>query len=464
MPERDGLLAGRRRVHVVGAGGSGMSSIATVLAAMGHRVSGSDLRPSAALERLAGLGVRTWVGHDPAGVADADLVAVSTAVPADDPEVAAARSAGVPVLRRAAVLAAICAQRRTIAVAGTHGKTTTSSMLAVALDAAGLDPSYVIGGDIAGIGPGARWGSGELMVVEADESDGTFTELGYEVAVVTNLEADHLEHHGSLAGLTAAFDRFAAAATAVVVTGADDEGARGVGQRAAAAGRPVRTFAAGGAHAAAVSATAVTTDRHGASFDVRVDGVAVGSVRLQVPGLHNVRNALAALAAGLAVGGPPADLLEGLAGFRGVGRRAEWRGERDGITFVDDYGHLPGEVAAMLAAARSGGWGRVVAVFQPHRYSRTEALWRDFGPAFADADVVVVTDVYASGEAPRPGVDGSLVADAVRAAHPGPVHYVADLADLPAALEHLLQPGDLCLTLGAGDLTTVVDRLVAGPA
>ena len=447
-------------MHIVGAGGSGMSSIATVLAAMGHEVSGSDLRPSATLARLEALGVRTWAGHDPAAAGGSDLLAVSTAVPPDDPEVTAARAAGVPVLARAAVLAAICERRRTIAVGGTHGKTTTSSMLAVALTVAGLDPSYIIGGDIAGVGPGARWGSGGWMVVEADESDGTFTQLAAEVAVVTNLEADHLEHHGSLAALTAAFDRFALAASGSVIAGTDDPGAAGVAERASHAGRRVRTF--GTAGSPTVAARSIDLRREGARFAVEVEGTIAGTVALQVPGLLNVRNALAAVGAGVAAGAPVEPLLEGLGTFRGVGRRFERRGERDGITFIDDYGHLPGEVAAVLAAARSGGWQRVVAVFQPHRYSRTEALWRDFGGAFADADVVVVTDVYAAGEPARPGVTGELVATAVRAEHPGPVHYVPSLADLPAALDDVMRPGDLCLTLGAGDLTTVVDRLVAG--
>jgi UDP-N-acetylmuramate--alanine ligase len=458
-PAGDRPLARPGRIHVVGAGGSGMSSIATVLAAMGHDVSGSDLRSSGALARLAAAGVTTWTGHDPARSAGADVVTASTAVPADDPEVAAARAAGTPVWRRSEALAAICAERRTIAVAGTHGKTTTSAMLALVLEDAGWDPSYVIGGDLAGVGPGARWGQGEWLVVEADESDGTFVELGAEVAVVTNLEPDHLEHHGSFERLVASFDRFATDAPGARLAGVDDAGAAALAARMAGAGLAVETFGIG--PSASWRAVDLEPGRTSITFGVTHEGADLGRASLAVPGTYNVRNALAAIAAACAVGVEPAAAVAGLGRFGGVGRRFEWRGERDGVTYVDDYGHLPGEVEAVLAAARDAGWPRVVAVFQPHRYSRTASLWRDFAGAFDDADEVVVTDVYASGEEPRPGIDGSLVAGAVRnGGHRGPVHYVPDLADLPGALDAILRPGDLCLTLGAGDLTTVVDRLV----
>ena len=437
-----------------------MSGIASVLAAMGHTVTGSDLRASAVLERLTSEGIRTAAGHHPGLVAGVDMVAASTAVPADDPEVAEARRLGIPVLSRAAILAAICRERRVIAVAGTHGKTTTSSMLAVLLQRGGEDPSYIIGGDIAGLGPGARWGSGEWMVVEADESDGTFLELGAEAAVVTSVEPDHLEHFGSLDALTDAFRRFVVSAPGPKVVSGDDPGARAVGGAAGGPGGGVETF--GLAPGATWRITDARPGRTSYAFTARHAGGDL-PVELAVPGLHNARNAVAALAVAVAIGVDPVTAAAGLAGFRGVGRRFEWRGERAGVTYVDDYGHLPGEVRAALAAAREGGWDRIVAVFQPHRYSRTEALWASFADAFGDADVVVITGVYASGEAPRPGVTGELVADAVRQVHPGDVRYVADLGELPVALEDLLLPGDLCLTLGAGDLTSTVERLVAGP-
>ena len=436
-----------------------MSGIATVLAAMGHHVTGSDLRASGALRRLAAAGIPVVEGHDPGLAAGAELLAASSAVPAGDPEVQAALGAGVPVLSRADILAAICAQRRVVAVAGTHGKTTTSSMLAVLLAHAGVDPSYVIGGDIAGLGPGARWGGGEWMVVEADESDGTFLRLGAEAAVVTSIEPDHLEHFGSLQALGQAFERFVVTATGPAAISADDPGAAELARVAAGAGADVRTFGVDPG-----STWRIEDPEPGrASFRFRAvgEGVAV-PVELRVPGLHNARNAAAAMAVAVAIGVDPMVAAAGLGSFRGVGRRFERRGERAGVTYVDDYGHLPGEVRAALAAARDGGWSRVVAVFQPHRYSRTEALWESFADAFAQADVVVVTDVYPSGEAPRPGISGALVADAVRAAHPGPVHYVARLEDLPGALAGIVAPGDVVLTLGAGDLTDVVDRLVAG--
>ncbi len=438
-----------------------MSGIATVLAAMGHTVTGSDRHPSPTLQRLHLAGIQTASGHHPELVAGVDLVTASTAVPADDPEVAEAARLGIPVLSRGAILSAICRQRRVIAVAGTHGKTTTSAMLALVLERAGLQPSFVIGGDVAGLGPGARWAKGPWIVVEADESDGTFLELGAEMVIVTNVEPDHLEHFGSLDALHAAFELFVGGAPGPKVVSADDAGAAAVGRKAGGGAAGVVTF---GVDAGAGWRIARPEPGRASYRFVAERGGLVVPVEMHVPGLHNARNAIAALAAAVAIGVDPALGAIALAEFRGVGRRFEWRGERNGVTYVDDYGHLPGEVRAALSAAHDGEWSRIVAVFQPHRYSRTEALWADFADAFGDADVVVVTDVYSSGEPPRPGVTGRLVADAVRSVHRGPVHYVPRLEALPTVLESLLLPGDLCLTLGAGDLTLAVTALVAGEA
>lgn len=439
-----------RRIHVVGAGGTGMAPLASALVGMGHQVTGSDTKASASLERLGRLGVVTWVGHNPTHVHDTELVTASSAVPAGNIELVEARRLGIPVVSRGAILTGMAALRRTVAVAGTHGKTTTSSMLALILTEAGLQPSFVIGGDSRQLGASARWGAGRWLVVEADESDGTFLELPAEVVVVTSVEADHLEYYGGLAAMEAAFGRFLRVATGPRVVCADDP----VATRLAAGMADVVTY--GTDPSASYRMIDVSVQRARTTFEVVHHDRSLGPVELAVPGLYNARNACAALVAAQVIGVDARQAAASLATFAGVTRRFELRGERDGITYADDYGHLPGEVHEVLAAARSGGWERIVAVFQPHRYSRTESLWQDFADAFEDADVVVVTDVYPAGEPPRPGITGRLVADAVRVAHPDRrVLYVADRAALVNELRALVEPGDLCLTFGAGDLTTV---------
>lgn len=430
-----------------------MSAIATVLAAMGHRVSGSDLKDSASLTRLRALGIDVVVGHSPDNVGNAELVTLSSAVPETNSEVRAAQARNIPLLRRHEALASIAAARRTVAVAGTHGKTTTSSMLALVLVAAGLRPSFIIGGEVNEIGTGAVWDVGEWFVVEADESDGTFLEIGCEVAVVTNVEPDHLDHYGDFAGLVAAFERFLAAAPGPKVVCADDPVAR---QLALAAG----ALTYGTDESADYRMVGVELGRSRVRFLVEREGVELGEVVLPVPGLHNARNACASLVTGLLLGAPFAAAARALAGYGGVARRFQFRGERRGVTFVDDYAHLPGEVEAALAAANDGGWTRVVCVFQPHRFSRTEALASEFADSFAAADLVVVTDVYPSGEEPRPGVSGKMVADAVLDAQPASrLAYLPDRSDWVRYLERVLRPGDLCLTLGAGDITLLADEV-----
>ncbi|MBL8778368.1 MAG: UDP-N-acetylmuramate--L-alanine ligase [Acidimicrobiales bacterium] len=452
----DRLDLGRpRRVHVVGVGGAGMSAIATVLADMGHTVSGSDLKASPGLERLRARGLDVTVGHTAEHLGEVDAVTISTAVPATNPEVVAARERGIPVLRRADALAAIAGTRRTIAVAGTHGKTTTSSMLALVLVEAGLHPSFIIGGDVNEIGTGAVWDSGEWFVVEADESDGTFLELGAEVALVTNIEPDHLEHYGSYDGLLAAFGRFLAEAAGPRIVCADDE-------VAARVGREVGAVSYGEADDADYRLVDPVVERNGTTFSLHRRGVDLGRLHLPVPGRHNALNATAALVTGLELGASFEACRAALERFAGVARRFEFRGEVDGITFVDDYAHLPTEVSAALEAASEGTWGRVVCVFQPHRFSRISDLWQDFGDAFGDADLLVVTDIYPAGEAPRPGVSGKLIVNAVLEADPWrALAYLPKRPDLVPYLRSVLRPGDLCLTLGAGDLTSLADEVQA---
>jgi UDP-N-acetylmuramate--alanine ligase len=449
-------LAEKRRIHVVGAGGAGMSAIALVLAQMGHSVSGSDLRDSRTLTRIALTGVTTNVGHRAEHVdAGIDAVVISTAVGRRNVEVRRAEELGIPVLRRADMLAAITAQKRGIAVAGTHGKTTTSSMLTLVLRAAGMRPCFLVGGELNEVGTNAGWDHGEWLVVEADESDGTFLELPAEAAIVTSIEPDHLEHYGTFDKLVASFDEFVRAAAGPTVVCVDDEHSAALAARHPS----VVTYGFGDAH---YRITGFRAHDVGSSFELRrggETGETVAQLALPVPGRHNAANAAAAATLAAELGVDAGATQEALAGFGGVARRFQFRGTRDGVTFVDDYAHLPSEVRAAISAARDGAWTRVLVVFQPHRYSRTESLWRDFATAFDGADHLVVTDVYPAGESPRVGVTGRLVVDAVKDARPDlPVEYAPTRAMLRDLAQRLASAGDLVLTLGAGDLTTMPDE------
>ena len=427
-----------------------MSAIASVLVAMGHRVSGTDASTSPVLDRLRSEGVDARPGHDPSAVAGVDAVVVSTAIPTDDPEVLAAREAGVPVVRRAGALAAISRARRTLAVSGTHGKTTTTAMLAVLLQGVGQHPSFLVGAEVAGIGRAATWDAGEWFIVEADESDGTFLELDADAVLVTNVEPDHLDHWGTFDALRAAFRTFIAQASGPRVVCADDPVA------SALAGEVGGCVTYGTGDHADARITAVETDRSGTRFCL--DG---HPVLLRVPGLHNARNAAGSLVMCRELGIDLDAAIAALEGFTGVARRFEQRGDARGVTFIDSYDHLPTEVASVLAAARAGDWHRIVCVFQPHRYTRTAALWRDFAGAFVDADIIAVTDIYPAGQEPIPGVTGKLIVNAVLDAHPrSHLAWLPDREGLKKWLLHELRPGDLCLTLGAGDLTTLPDDLL----
>jgi UDP-N-acetylmuramate--alanine ligase len=444
------------RVHLVGIGGAGMSAIATVLATLGHVVTGSDLRTSRPLESLRARGVEVRVGHDASAVAGVDVVTRSTAVPDHNVEVVAALDAGIPVLSRAEVLAALTRLRPTLAVAGTHGKTTTSSMAALALRHAGLDPSFIIGGDVNEIGTGAHWGGDDgWFVVEADESDGTFLALDAGAAIVTSVEPDHLEHWGGFAPLCDAFGEFLSQVDGPRIVYADDPGAAAVAER-------VGALTYGVSAGADVRLVDHRARRTGSSFRLERDGRLLAEVTIPLPGLHNALNATAALVAATELGADIDAVVEALGRFAGVARRFEHRGTSGGVTFVDDYAHLPTEVSATLEAARGGGWDRIVCVFQPHRFSRTETLAATFADAFGDADRIVVTDVYGAGEKPRPGVTGKLIVDAVLDAHPhAEVAWLPHRGDLTDYLTRRLRPGDLCLTLGAGDLPSMADFVAA---
>ncbi|MGI9595986.1 MAG: UDP-N-acetylmuramate--L-alanine ligase [Acidimicrobiales bacterium] len=446
------------RIHIVGVGGAGMSAIAEVLVGTGHTVSGSDLHDSPIVGRLAARGVKVFVGHAAENVGQVDLVTHSTAIPEHNPELVEARERDIPVLRRADTLAEITRAWRTIAVAGTHGKTTTSAMLTAALTGAGLDPAYIVGGDLRDQQRGAAVGSGDLLVVEADESDGTFVRLEAEAVVVTNVEPDHLEHYGGFEGLQDAFVQFVTQAPGPRVLCADDPGSARLAELTAEV-NPITYGTSPSAQWRIIEPLPTPT---GVSFTV--SGPAGDhKIRLAQPGMHNARNATAALAAAVSLGADPTLVADALSAFGGVGRRFERRGEVAGVSLIDDYAHLPTEVEAALAAARSLNPARLVAAFQPHRYSRTEQLWSTFGESFVEADVLFVTGIYSSGEAPRPGISSQLIVDVVSEAHPElDVRHVPILEDLPPAMLAELRTGDLCITLGAGDLTAVPDKLVAG--
>jgi UDP-N-acetylmuramate--alanine ligase len=456
--EHDLDLGAPRTVHIVGLGGSMMSAFAAVLVRMGHRVSGSDLRDSRTLQRVRALGVDARVGHDAGNVPDdVDAVVASTAIAASNPEVRRARELGVPVFTRADTQRAMVAMRRTVAVAGSHGKTTTSSMLALILREAGWHPSFLIGGDLNEVGTNASWDDGEWLVVEADESDGTFLELAPEAAIVTNVEPDHLTHWGDFPALVAGFERFLATTPGTRVVSADDTIAAEIASRL-----PGEVVTFGFGDDADYQIREYAGKRSGSQFALARGGQPLGVVELPVPGRHNAKNAAAAAAMATEIGVPFDAIARALGGFAGVARRFQFRGERDGVTFVDDYAHLPGEVAHMIDAAREGDWGHVIVVFQPHRYTRTAALWRDFADAFVGADTVVLTDVYGFNEAPQPGVSGRLILGAVLDAHPDQsVVYLPQRADLVAHVPKLARSGDVVLTLGAGDLTTVPDQWLA---
>ncbi len=452
-------LGGRRRIHVTNVGGAGMSAVATLLAEMGHEVSGHDpVGDSPFLAPLGAVGVAVEIGT-PGPLPPVDAVITSTATPIDHPQVVEAQRAGVPVLHRSAALAALCAGRRTIAVAGTHGKTTTSALLATVLAEAGEAPGWVVGAEVAGLGRSAAWGGDGPLVVEADESDGTFLALGAWGAIVTNVEPDHLEHWGGEAQLRAAFAGFVAGLDGPAVLCADDPGASALAEHAR---RPV-TY--GTSPASDYRIAEIATVGTGVGFVLEHEGDRVTVQVPAAPGAHNARNAAAALALAHQLGMDLQTAAAALGRFRGVARRFEVRGEAAGVVLVDSYDHLPTEVAAALAAARAGGWRRVVCCFQPHRYSRTEALGRTFADCFADADLLLVTGIYPAGEAPRAGVSGKIVVDAVLDAHPWKhVAWLPTLDDVVAYLAGVLRAGDLCLTLGAGDLTTVPDRVLRGLA
>jgi UDP-N-acetylmuramate--alanine ligase len=448
-------LSTPQRLHVVGVGGPGMSAIAIVLAEMGHRVSGSDLRERPVLERVRAAGVDVHVGHDRRYVAGCDAVTASTAVPARNIELDEARQSGIAVLSRAGMLSSICAQAKSLGVSGTHGKTSTTSMLMLVLAAADLRPSFIIGGDVTDMGTGAQWTGGEWLVVEADESDGTHLELPLFGTILTNVEVDHLDFYGTEEAIAAGFDEYLSRISGPKVLCIDDPVCAELATRHGA-------ITYGTSPAAEFRAVDLHADHGAYTFTVEHNGRTLGTVELPLRGIHNVRNALGALAMACAVG-IEFDVAAGaLARFGGVARRFDVRGVDGGATLVDDYAHLPSEISAVLGAARGSGdgWSRVVAVFQPNRFNRMAVMSPAYRDAFVDADLVVLTDIYASGTAPIPGVTGKLVVNAVLDAHPTTrLAWMPRRADLVNYLARELRTGDVCVSMGCGDIATLPDEV-----
>ncbi len=458
LPEH-AMFAPSQRVHFIGIGGIGMSGIAEILLTMGYAVSGSDLRGSATTERLAGLGATIYIGHAAGNAAACDVVVTSSAVARDNPEVLEARARKTPVIQRAEMLAELMRLKYGIAIAGMHGKTTTTTMVAAVLAGGGLDPTVVVGGRVDALGSNARLGRSQYLVAEADESDRSFLKLPPILAVVTNLDREHMDTYADMADVEGAFvsfmDRipFYGAVTACV----DDPMLRAILPRVT---RRVYTY---GESAEAdfqlqmLASGDGRDDRCHATFEVNTRGLVLGPFELHVPGRHNVLNATAAVAIGVQLGIAPEKIAAGLKSFRGVDRRFQVRGVEHGVTVVDDYGHHPTEIRATLQAARECGYGRVLVLFQPHRYTRTRDLTADFAGAFGDADELLVLDIYAASEQPIVGVSGEALAVAIRqhggSSSGGRVSYAASMAEGVERLAEDARPGDMVLTLGAGSIS-----------
>ena len=456
-------LSTKKRIHVVGVGGPGMSAIAQVLVEMGHVVSGSDIKDSETVQRLREIGVSINIGHDVASVHHCDVVTASSAIPKQNIELVEALNIGIAVLSRAQMLALICGQKFSLGVAGTHGKTTTSSMLMTVLRAAQLRPSFIIGGEVRGVGSGASWDSGDHLVVEADESDGTHEQLPLGAVIVTNIDVDHLDHFSTFDNLVESFERFIDGASGAKVLCADNASLSAI-----ASTRNVTTYAI---HSPAqFTACNVQFQDGGSTFEVLRhevsgdSGKLLGRIALQLRGEHNVSNALGVIAMSTLLGIEFDVIASALAAFSGVSRRFDQRGSDDGVSFVDDYAHLPTEISAVLSSCTdaSDSWSRIVAVFQPNRFNRMQHMSDAYADCFASADHVVITDIYSSGTSPIPGVTGKLVVDAIVRAHPEvSIAWKPSRAELIQHLATELRSGDICISMGCGDIETLPDEVIA---
>lgn len=451
-----------QHIHLVGIGGSGMSGIAEVLLTLGYKVTGSDLAHSDTTRRLESLGGHIFIGHEASHVDGAEVVVISSAVHSTNPEVVAARARAVPVIPRAEMLAELMRLKFGVAIAGAHGKTTTTSMVASVLAHAGLDPTFVVGGKVNAMGTHARLGRSDLLIAEADESDGSFLRLSPTIAVVTNMDREHLDHYGTMEQLEAAFLEFVNKVPfyGVAILSSDDPCLRTFFPKM------VKRYLTYGLNEVTdgvqpdVFATEVSIIGRVSNFRAQFRGKNIGPFRLNIPGLHNVSNALAAMAVALELDVPVDLIRTGLASFAGVERRFHIRGEKNGIIVVDDYGHHPTEIRCTIAAAKTAWPGRLIVLFQPHRYSRTKDLAQEFAESFEQADVVYITDIYAAGEAPIPGVSGEGLAERIQTSGHSSVTWVEKKEELVRQVLPTLCSGDVVLTLGAGDIWKVGGELL----
>jgi UDP-N-acetylmuramate--alanine ligase len=457
------VLEHAKRIHFIGVGGIGMSGLAELLLNLGYQVSGSDMQRTDITDRLESLGARISNGHDARNVSDAEVVVYSSAVRASNPEMVAAHERGLTILPRAELLAELMRLRQGIAVAGAHGKTTTSSMIALVLDVAGLDPTAVIGGRISSFGSGAKLGRGNYLVAEADESDRSFLKLSPRFAVITNIDREHLEAYRDFDDLKGAFVQFANAvpANGAVILCADDPHLKEIRSDVR---RHVVTY--GFDDAADVTALDLQLKGFGSLCTVRARkpggrAVELGQLELAIPGRHNVLNALAAIAMSRELGIGWGDIARALGAFQGAERRFQRRGESGGVVVVEDYGHHPTEITAVVSAARPLAAGRLIVAFQPHRFTRTRFLLTEFGRTFAGADVLVLTDIYAAGEDPIEGVTLNVLADAVRSGFDGDLRVVPALSEVPRELASMAHSGDLIVLLGAGSIGSIAGQVLS---
>ncbi len=449
-----------QKLHFVGIGGIGMSGIAELLLNLGYQVSGSDLKSSALTERLAALGGRICIGHRAENVGEANVVVISSAVRPENVEVVEARRRQIPVIPRAEMLAELMRLKHGIVIAGAHGKTSTTSMVATVLVHAGLDPTVIIGGRLNALGSNAKLGKGEFLVAESDESDGSFLKLSPTIAIVTNIDREHLDHYADLEAIQSAYTSFVNKVPfyGAAIVCLDDPNVQAI---IPAVER--RIVAYGTSNQADLVASHIEVRDFGSSYEVRNRGHLLGRIRLQIPGQHSVLNSLAAVAAGLELDIPFERIEAALAGFQNADRRFQIKGTKGGILVVDDYGHHPTEIMATLEAARRACGRRIVAVFQPHRYTRVRALEEEFARAFYQADVLVVLPIYPAGEEPLPGVNAQRLAEKIKVHGHRDVTCVPDFADAAQVLKDRLREGDLLITLGAGDVWKVGETFLGAP-
>lgn len=451
------MLTGIKKVHFVGIGGAGMSALAKILVEKGYNVSGSDVKESVMTGILRDLGAKIFIGQCAENVQDTEAIVVSSAIRENNPEVVEAKRLGLKRLHRSDVNAFLINNSKGIAVAGAHGKTTTTSMLGVSLDYEGVSPSIIIGGEVDYLGSNAKLGESDYLVSEADESDGTFLKYYPYIGIVTNVENDHMDHYGTMENIIKAFTQFLnqIREDGWGVVCFDNENIRNIVKNV---NRKIVSYAID--HEADYVAANIKADASGTSFDVIHRGENLGTVKLNVPGRHNVLNAMACVVTGITLGQTVAQMAEGLTMFNGAKRRFQTKGKAQGVWVVDDYAHHPTEIATTLKAARQTQPKRLVCAFQPHRYSRTQLLQKEYGSCFKDADLLVLTDVYSAGEDPIPGVDGELLVKEVAAQTGQKTVYIKDKKDIAAYLKSIAQEGDLIMTMGAGDIVNCGEELV----